>query len=226
MKIYRVIRSRRRTLGLEIDHSGRLIVRAPLLMLEKTWQRMIQTKEAWIKAKIAEIKAQHLDGSVKQIIEGEVFLFLGQNYPLKVVDNLELNLEFDIDSGLKIRREALSQAEKLIIKWYQREALKAFRRRVNFLALKYEFSYGKLAISRASKRWGSCTHQNDIRLNWRLILAPPEISDYVIIHELVHTKIKDHSRTFWLKVASLYPDYRGAKKWLHQNSAQLYFSFT
>ncbi len=225
IEIYRVIRSHRRTLGLEIDHRGRLIVRVPLLMSEKKWQEMIQTKENWIINKVAEIKNQNRIESIKQVVDGETFLFLGKNYPLQIMDNLELNLEFDIGSGLKIRREAVSQAEKLIIKWYQREALKIFRRRTNFLALKYGFSYGKIAISRAGKRWGSCTHQNDIRLNWRLIMASPTISDYVIIHELVHTRIKDHSRTFWLKVALLYPNYREAKKWLYRNSARLYFSF-
>ena len=76
-------------------------------------------------------------------------------------------------------------------------------KRIKFLSTKYGFSYKKLFIKNQKTRWGSCSQKNNINLNARLMHLPQELIDYVIIHELVHTKIKNHSITFWSKLDEL-----------------------
>ena len=76
-------------------------------------------------------------------------------------------------------------------------------------------------ISNAKKRWGSCSHMGDLNLSWHLILAPMEIIDYVIVHELVHLEVKNHSKYFWNKVRTIMPDYDDRRHWLKQNGRDL-----
>jgi len=77
-------------------------------------------------------------------------------------------------------------------------------------------------LSNARSRWGSCTSQGDIRLNWRLIQAPPSIINYVICHELAHLKEMNHSAQYWAIVEGIYPHYKAAEKELKQLSAVLH----
>lgn len=83
----------------------------------------------------------------------------------------------------------------------------------NFVGL----SYNKLKFSDAKKRWGSCSNQKSINLNWRLIMTPPEVIDYVIVHELVHTVELNHSKRFWEIVSKIIPDFKQSIKWLKEN---------
>jgi predicted metal-dependent hydrolase len=85
-------------------------------------------------------------------------------------------------------------------------------------AKQHGFVYSKIGITGARTRWGSCSAKGSLNFSWRLIMAPLEIIDYVIIHELVHLRYHNHSRAFWKGVADILPDYRARKAWLTQNS--------
>jgi hypothetical protein len=83
------------------------------------------------------------------------------------------------------------------------------------------YSPAAVRITNASQRWGSCNHRGGLNFSWRLIQAPLEIVDYVIVHELVHLRQPDHSRKFWEKVEALMPDYRRRREWLRENERLL-----
>lgn len=82
-------------------------------------------------------------------------------------------------------------------------------------------SYGRIAIRDQKTRWGSCSAKGTLSFNWRLMLAPPAILDYVVVHELCHLTHMNHSSAFWQKVESVYPDYRTARKWLKEHGQEL-----
>jgi hypothetical protein len=103
-------------------------------------------------------------------------------------------------------------------KWYKKNAKKILTERTNYFANLYSLPYRSIKINSAKTRWGSCSSKNDINYSWKLIQAPIEVVDYVIIHELVHTKIKNHSQHFWDAVAKIYPDFRNAVKYLKDNN--------
>jgi len=109
----------------------------------------------------------------------------------------------------------------LFQKLYRKLARAYLRRRLEQLARLNGFNFKKFRLSSARTRWGSCSAKGTISLTWRLILAPPEIIDYVIIHELAHTREKNHSRAFWNLVAKHLPDFRQRRRWLKQNGFRL-----
>ena len=102
--------------------------------------------------------------------------------------------------------------ETRVVQWYRREALAFFQHRVAVYARQLDVSVSRLGLSSARTRWGSCTSGGSIRLNWRLIKAPPSVIDYVVIHELAHLIELNHSPSFWQIVAQLCPDYTDATR--------------
>lgn len=85
-------------------------------------------------------------------------------------------------------------------------------------------SYNRITIRDQKTRWGSCSARGTLSFNWRLMLAPPTIADYVIVHELCHLTYMNHSAAFWKKVESVYPDYHNARKWLKEHGHELIVS--
>ncbi|MCS7122892.1 MAG: M48 family metallopeptidase, partial [Candidatus Micrarchaeota archaeon] len=85
----------------------------------------------------------------------------------------------------------------------------------------YNFRYNRVRITNARRRWGSCSSSNNLNFSWRLIMAPLEVIDYVVVHELVHTRIKNHSKAFWRMVEAVMPDYDRQRRWLRENGHML-----
>ena len=110
---------------------------------------------------------------------------------------------------------------KHLINEYRSRARKIITERCEYFASKMNLKYSALRINGAKKRLGSCSAKNSLNFTWRLIHAPQEIIDYVVVHELCHIEVKNHSSRFWNKVKIFYPDYQAAKKWLKENSCLL-----
>ena len=109
-----------------------------------------------------------------------------------------------------------------VIQWYKNQAALDFSRRLEILATKLGVATPPLTLSNAQSRWGSCNSRGEVRLNWRLLQAPPHIINYVICHELAHLKQMNHSAKFWAVVESLFPNYKAAEKGLKALSPQLH----
>ena len=93
--------------------------------------------------------------------------------------------------------------------------------RVAYYAEKLGVSYGKITLRQQKTRWGSCAANGKLNFNWLLILAPPEVLDYVVVHELCHRREMNHSQAFWKEVEKILPDYRERQKWLKDNGWRL-----
>lgn len=112
-------------------------------------------------------------------------------------------------------RHALDTAEARS-KWYRRKAREVLSQRLDQLAKQHQLDFQGISIRDQKTRWGSCSSSGNISLNWRLILAPREVCDYVLIHELAHTRYMNHSRDFWQLVATMEPEYQRHRQWLRQ----------
>lgn len=99
-------------------------------------------------------------------------------------------------------------------KWYRAEAKSYIEARLREYSLEFGFTYNRVSIRSARSRWGSCSSKQNLSFNWKLIKAPQDVVDYVILHELVHTEIMDHSKRFWSRVAEVCPRYKEHKAWL------------
>lgn len=107
--------------------------------------------------------------------------------------------------------------------WYRSQGRRVFAERVAYWNAQFSFSYGRIAIRDQKSRWGSCSRQGNLNFNWRLLLAPLAVLDYIVIHELAHLKEGNHSPRFWALVAEKCPDYRRHRDWLRQHGPELHF---
>ena len=100
---------------------------------------------------------------------------------------------------------------------YRKEARRRITERAAYFAEKMGVDYGRIAIKAAKTRWGSCSAQGNLNFHWKLILMPPAILDYVVVHELAHRIEMNHSPRFWTQVERILPDYRERRRWLKEN---------
>jgi predicted metal-dependent hydrolase len=106
----------------------------------------------------------------------------------------------------------------LLESWYRYQAQRLIGQKTVALSRQIGFKFGRLTLRGQKTRWGSCSNKKNLSFNWRLIMAPATIMDYIILHELVHTEIMNHSPAYWARLSSLYPQFRSAKAWLKANS--------
>ncbi len=218
IRIEKLIRSRRRTIALEVTHDATLIVRAPLRTPAVHIEEMIREKHAWIQRKLEEMKKRP-SASVHEYKEGELFLFLGRSYPLHIAENEDGTIE-RMDR-LNVSSSLVPEIRQRLRRWYMDEAAKEIRARCMWFSMTTGHVPASIRITDARQRWGSCTHKGGLNFSWRLIQAPPEIVDYVVVHELVHIGQPDHSKKFWNKVREILPDYERRRGWLRENERLL-----
>jgi len=216
LQIDQIIRSHRKTIGLQITNDARLIVRAPHFASEDFIHKLIRRKESWIKAKQDYFKQRQNKIKLRKFAPGEEFLFLGQAYPLKVIEDLPKAVV--MDNTLKISSIVLGNARDHIECWYKAQASDYITQKVEYYSQMTGLNYQSIRINNAATRWGSCGYKDTLNFTWRLIMAPARVVDYVIIHELMHLRQKNHSRKFWAEVAKIAPDYKQDERWLKHNS--------
>jgi hypothetical protein len=217
IEIHKLVRSKRKTLALIVETDGTLTVRAPLRMKETDIRRFIEQKKDWIKRK----QGKALEEAVvpHQYVDGETFWYLGQEIPLRIVSGGKPALV--MDKAFKLTQSARTRAESLFTAWYRHRARKVFTERVELYANKYGYEVGKIRISSARTRWGSYSQKGTLSLAWRLVMAPLDVIDYVVVHELCHFKEMNHSRAFWVQVETILPDYKQRREWLKKNGKLL-----
>lgn len=209
-----MIRSKRKTLALIVKPDGSIVVRAPLRMPEKAIREFVEHNRQWIERKKAEAFATTSQPS-RQFVAGEKFMYLGNDYALEIVTGQKKPLL--LEENFKLAASAQSNARATFERWYRQQAKQILTARVDHYARQYDFKYKRIGITSARTRWGSCSATGSLNFSWRLILAPIEAVDYVVIHELAHTVFHNHSRQFWKKVEAILPDYQERRKLLKRN---------
>ena len=198
-----------------INSDAALIVRAPFNTSEEIINKVVLKHKEKLEKTQKEVQLRNLKFKKKGFVNGERFLYLGNYCNLKLVDNREILLDFKDEFLLS--KKYLSHAKNIFIIWYKKRAYETISQRVRLYAQKRGSEYNKINITNAQKRWGSCSHQGNLSFSWRLMMAPLPIIDSVVVHELVHLEVKNHSKAFWNKVGSLDKEYKEHKDWLKNN---------
>ncbi len=209
-----IIRSRRKTLAISVDPFGRLIVRAPFSCSEARIFAFIKEKEGWIakqKGKAAEAGVELPD----EDLDGFCFYLLGRKHTLRLTDGKRIAYDEGTDTVFVPRENA----EARLVKWLKENARRIFVKVTEKQAALMGVTYKSVSITSARGRWGSCSHDNALRYSFRLLYAPKEVIEYVVTHELAHTKHKDHSKAFWAEVAKYVPDWKAKRGWLKERRA-------
>jgi predicted metal-dependent hydrolase len=210
-----IIRSRRKTIAVEITKEGGILVRAPLKLARREVLAFVHQNRDWISRKLARARELQEERAPRQFGEGEVFPFMGEQHCLRYVAGGEYlrkeNGEFLLGADLS------SRAGDLFRTWYRARAREILEHRVAQFALQMGLTCRSVRITDAKGRWGSCNAAGGLNFAWRLVMAPRPVIDYVIVHELAHLVEMNHSRRFWARVGRILPDYAQRRKWLREN---------
>lgn len=221
---YKILRTKRFTGSISIKiKNGEVVASAPFWVPKMAIDNFISEKSDWI---IKSLKAQKPVEADKKYITGEKHLFFGKEYSLDIitvekpirtnVKNKDDRLVVEVYVG--INKEKLAQeVQKALLHFYLEKGISYLTEKVNYYTNLLEVEYSKIEIKKVSSIWGSCSAKNVLSFNRKLVLAPLDIIDYVIVHEVCHLRERNHSSRFWGLVFKFDKNYKEHRKWLHLN---------
>ncbi|WP_256298904.1 M48 family metallopeptidase [Haloarchaeobius salinus] len=220
----------RETIGLSIDESLEVTVRAPMTATHDDVESVLDSRQEWLLEKVYGLKEQEGPPYPKEYLSGEKLQYRGRQYPLEVVEadvpEPELSFDeqtftlrvhrFDADAdGVSVRRK-----RQAIVDWFVNRAAEELPDRGSRFESRLGLEDVPVEVGEMESRWGEYD-DGVVRLNWRLVLAPVRIQDYVLAHELAHSLHDEHSDSFWNTVGALIPDYEERREWLRLNGNTL-----
>ena len=210
--------ARRKTMSIVIERDGSLAVQVPAAMTEERILEILNRKEYEVFQKRALWQEANREHVSRQFLSGQSFLYLGRNYTLSVVQGQKRHLIFK--NGTFFLSSDAKNPRGDFIRFYKRQAKAKIAERLEALRDRIAIRPKKIQIREMTTRWGSCTPSGNIYYNWRCVMMPLFVLDYLIVHELVHIEHPNHSREFWQRLSGILPDYNYAKDWLKKNGVR------
>lgn len=221
---------KRETVGLSIDTSLELTVTAPMTATVADVEEVLESRQEWLLQKLYRLKEQEGPPYRKEYVTGEKLPYRGRQYPLEVLeaDVSDPILTFDKQTfALKVHRfdrdvddVSVRRKHQAVVNWFIQRAEEELPDRVSRFESRLGLDNVSVRVGELDGRWGEYD-DGTVRLNWRLILAPVRIQDYVLVHELAHSMHHEHSDAFWNTVGALIPDYKDRREWLRVNGNSL-----
>jgi predicted metal-dependent hydrolase len=227
------ISKRRKTITLRVNRNGSVAVTAPSYVKTTIVRRFVKSKVEWVLDKQKYFLETARKYPPKEFKNGETFPLLGRKYRLKIVKVPELhNPSFKTEGGRLMifvdrypDKEQKEITRETVQEWYTIHTEK----KVNILIKKYapylDVLPMKIKVVDQTSRWASCSKSRIIRFNWRLSTMPISVLEYIVVHELCHLKIHNHSTQFWRAVKSVLPDYENRRTWLRENGSIIALMF-
>lgn len=223
MDDYQIILSPRKTIGLTVERDSQLVVRAPEGTTIEQIQAVLVRKALWLYRQRLRSQRYPANPPRKEFVTGESLLYLGRHYRLEIVDESLVGVHFC--GKFQISRRQRAEAAGMFRRWYEDHARRHLTARARTFARQLGVSFNRLLVSDLKYRWGSCTPQDNLNFNWRIVKAPAFVLDYLVVHELAHLLEPNHSRRFWTIVAVQVPRWEEAKMWLKHNGGLLEVDF-
>ncbi len=237
---YEFIRRRgRRRISLGIEPRVGLRVIAPPRARLKDVEEFIRHEEGWLLAKLSELADWEAAHPPRRFRDGDQLPLLGESWRLIICEEAgrrrprvtrsllgadrpggEIIVRLAADLG---EHERELHAARALEAWYRRLARELLGARVESWARRIRVEPAGIDIRDTSSRWGSCSSRGRLSFCWRIVMAPPPVVDYLVVHELCHLRIPDHSRDFWDLVGEHLPDHDGRCRWLAEHGSELYF---
>lgn len=210
--------ARRRTLEITIDRGGELILTAPTDVDDHVLVDFVREKRFWVYTKIAEKEALQRPVTAKEFVSGEGFGYLGRSYRLLLVEVQDRPLKLEGGRFRLIASEAF-RGRVHFKRWYTEHGRRWLRERVTEWATRMGVEPEGVEVSDLGFRWGTCTKCGVVNFHWAMMMLPPTVVDYVIVHELAHLIEPNHTPEFWLRVGRALPEYEQRKAWLAEHGA-------
>jgi predicted metal-dependent hydrolase len=221
---FSVIFRNRRTLSIRVESKDVITVFAPAGLKEEQILAMVKTKSKWILGKLHQFQETASSKSEKQFVDGELFLYEGCEYGLHVlVDESRKRPKVRLEQGQILvysktaSREVIKQA---LVDWYWAKAKERIQERVQYHLTYFPIVPELVVVKNQQKRWGSCNSKQHLFFNWKIIMAPEPVLDYVVVHEMCHMVHLNHSKEYWQLVKTILPDYQQRKVFLRNNGVK------
>ncbi|MFA5857590.1 MAG: SprT family zinc-dependent metalloprotease [Elusimicrobiota bacterium] len=220
-----IIRSARRTISIIVDPYLGVYLRVPRYIGLPKIQQIVKTKAKWISDKMEYINKLGEMPKKKEFVSGEAFSYLNRQYRL-LVEESNINEVFFLGNYIVVETTHINHPRLirvLIEEFYKQKARKVLVRRVEIYCKKLNLPLPPLTVANQTKKWGSCNSKGHIRINWRIVMAPIVLVDYISAHELCHVIQKNHSTEFWKLLGSIMPDYDTRRERLRREGYKYFF---
>lgn len=219
---FNLVYKKRKTMGIYVDIYGNVDVRVPKETSEECALQFLEQKWEWVLQNSKEMKEKMGDQKVKNYDHGEKFLYLGNDYPIHVFPNIDIKQDYtDFVADVlnvyvkELEDERIKQALK---RFYYQHCKSLVEKRIQFYQSNFKTKPRSIRISDNKSNWGSCDSKMQLTFNWKLAMAPLDVIDYVVVHEMCHMVHLNHDRSFWRLVGKIIPNYEQMQNWLAQSS--------
>ncbi|HOP93658.1 MAG TPA: SprT family zinc-dependent metalloprotease [Acetivibrio thermocellus] len=215
----------RKTMEISVEPPDKVSVVAPLGTSEEVIEDKVRSRAVWIIQKLYTFRDMEYRRISREYVNGESFMYLGRNYSLQIqIDANARKTEVELYQG-KFRITAPSKNEDMIRQameqWYREKTLEKVSERIQYYQRFFRKKPAGVKVKEQRKRWASCTSKDELLFNWRCVMAPSHVLDYIVVHEMCHMYYKNHSQEFWDMLASIIPDYERRKDWLKKYGVRM-----
>lgn len=219
VSVRRSIRARHMRLTVKLEGS-QVILTLPRLATVNQARRFAQSKTSWIEKQWKKVQKNQSQQIKHKYEPGEKFYYLGEEVVLCICsDQIHKHQKIRVrENSLIICLEGTKKTKEMIEDFYRKKASEIIHDRLQYFNEHYQFIYHRVTFRNQKTRWGSCSAKGNLNFNWRLAMAPIEVIDYVVVHELCHLEQMNHSPQFWALVSQLIPTYKVRRKWLREKS--------
>ncbi|MDS1008728.1 M48 family metallopeptidase [Clostridium sporogenes] len=217
---YNLKTKKRKTISIKIGKEFVIEVTAPLRTNEYTIEQLLKKEEKWIIKKIKKLK---------EVEDFHGYYYLGQLYYLEIKEVKSLYFKLEVNNNkfiIYINSDILKDNREVIIKdnlekFYKKQAIDVLKERTDYYSNILKVAPKNIVIKNQKTLWGSCSSKGNINYNYKIVMAPLEILDYIVVHELCHLVYMNHSKDFWDLVESIIPDWKKRRNWLKENGYKL-----
>ena len=226
---YSLRRSNRKSMGIAIERDGAIIVTAPHQAKFNEIEKFVSEKKIWLYQKLAKKKTLNREKPRREFVNGQGFLYLGKSYRLKLIDNGKMRSGRSPNVTVlrlwhgyfELAESEKANARNHFISWYRKQIKEQLKARIPRYDKRIEVTVKDTRILDLGHRWASCGRNGVINFNWRSVMAPVWVLDYILVHEMVHLIERGHTDRFWRLVSRVIPDYEEHALWLNENGADL-----
>lgn len=220
IRITKIVRTRRRSIAAEFNEDASLTIRAPYWVTMNYIEKFIEERRNWILRNHRIALERFRTMPRRRYEEGEKFLYLGKDHELRIGAYPHRRLELS-DGVFRLSDLYVNCAKKVFLSWYRESAARYLPERVERYSAIMGIAPRGIRISSAVRQWGSCSPENVLCFPWRIMMAPQNVIDSVVVHEIAHVKDRTHSKRFWHQVKSVFPDYDASDRWLSANAHRM-----
>jgi hypothetical protein len=216
-------------MGISIERDGTIMVTAPYQARLNNIEKFVSEKRIWIYQKLAQKKTLNREKPEREFVNGQGFLYLGKSYRLKFIDEAKIKSQKSPKAAplrlwqgyFELNVSEKDNARNHFISWYRKQIKKQLKERIPRYDKRIGVKVKGIRILDLGHRWASCGRNGVINFNWRSVMAPIWVFDYMLVHEMVHLLERSHTGRFWHLVARVVPDYEEYARWLNENGANL-----